>query len=516
VKKKKMKTKNMKAISTLVVVALLTLVAFSATASATDRNVPADYSTIQDAINAAANGDTIIVADSTYTITVAINVNKGVTITGNVANPENVVVQYSPASTSLNGFEIGAADITIQGFKIIDCFRGVHFGRSDVTSTGCTITNCVFDNNSENAIGEVAAENTTISNNAITNCNMGIEIRANEATSIAKRTEVTGNTISSCSQSCIQIYLGKYVYIYGNTISSTNDKGINIIRPTATGTLDRIQVIGNTISETKWPGIQTDGGKYTYIYDNTISSTNDKGINIIKSGATGTADRVQVIGNTIFETKWPGIQVIGSPYTYVYSNTLTKCNYYGGDSTGDWDYASIHVEDDGAVSGANVIIDSNTVSDGINGIQTWSDNCEITNNSIYDMGLTYANTKITADGTYYNSGIIIGSNWLTNNFKPAGTTITCNNIHDNYWGLYVRDYATLSPDDPIVLSVTAENNWWGHASGPSGPDGRTTKKGKEIGKGDAVSANVDWDPWLPQPVGHTPHDPVPPGLRKGK
>jgi hypothetical protein len=173
---------------------------------------------------------------------------------------------------------------------------------------------------------------------------MGIEIRANEATSIAKRTEVTGNTISSCSQSCIQIYLGKYVYIYSNIISSTNDKGINIIKPTATGTLDRIQVIGNTISETKWPGIQTDGGKYTYIYDNTISSTNDKGINIIQSGATGTADRIQVIGNTISETKWPGIQVIGSPYTYVYSNTLTKCNYYGGDSTGDWDYASIHVQ----------------------------------------------------------------------------------------------------------------------------------------------------------------------------
>jgi hypothetical protein len=152
----------------------------------------------------------------------------------------------------------------------------------------------------------------------------------------------------------------------------------------------------------------------------------------------------------------------------------------------------------------NTIVDSNDVSDGINGIQIWSDDCEVTNNEIYDMGMTYADTKDTADGTYYNSGIIIGTNWLTNNVKPTGTTVTYNNIHDNYWGLYVRDY-------PSVLSVTAENNWWGHASGPSGPDGRTTKKGKVIGKGDAVSANVDWDPWLPQPVGHTPHHPVPPG-----
>ena len=62
------------------------------------------------------------------------------------------------------------------------------------------------------------------------------------------------------------------------------------------------------------------------------------------------------------------------------------------------------------------------------------------------------------------------------------------------------------------IAVDAEYNWWGHASGPSGPDGRVNKKGKVIGKGDAILGNVDWDPYLPQPVGHTPHSPVPPGL----
>ncbi|MBA7591353.1 hypothetical protein ES708_33507 [subsurface metagenome] len=61
--------------------------------------------------------------------------------------------------------------------------------------------------------------------------------------------------------------------------------------------------------------------------------------------------------------------------------------------------------------------------------------------------------------------------------------------------------------------VNAACNWWGHASGPGGEFGRTNPAGKIIGKGDTVSDNVNWDPWLPQPVGHTPHHPVPPGLK---
>ncbi len=400
-------------------------------------------------------GSTVNVAAGMYTITSAIGVNKGVTITGDVGTPANVVVQYNPASSSLNGFEMAAANITIQGFTISDCFRGVHFDRTDITSTGCTITNCVFDNNSENAIGEVAAENTTISNNTVTNCtHHGIEIRAHEATSLASRTEVTGNTISSCSQSCIQTYLGKYVYIYGNTISSTNDKGINVIR----------------------------------------------------SNATGIADRIQVIGNTISETKWPGIQVIGAPYTYVYNNTLTQCNYYGADGTGDWDYASIHVQDDGVTAGNNVIVDNNTISDGINGIQTWANDVTVTANEIYDMGVTYGDEKIVGSRTYKNSGILVGSNWGSGDIDPTGVVIQDNSIHDNYWGLFYS--ADLSN------GVDASGNNWGASDGPEDTDGTdeafigqcfpvesmlniVAEFFPTEGLGNAVSDNVNYCPWIP-------------------
>ena len=54
----------------------------------------------------------------------------------------------------------------------------------------------------------------------------------------------------------------------------------------------------------------------------------------------------------------------------------------------------------------------------------------------------------------------------------------------------------------------------GSATGPSGPYDRTNPDDKEVGKRDSISDNVDWDPWLTQPVRHTKHDPLPPGLKK--
>ena len=392
-----------------------------------------NFVSIQDAINAASSGDTINVADGTYTIISKILVNKeNITITGNVANPENVVVQYSPANSTLNCVEVNSADVTIQGIKVQNCKNGFHFDKNVNTNTGVTISNCIIEDISGWGIGEISSPNTLISHNIITNAeDFGIYFRKCEGTNESNRCEAISNTISNCSK---------------------------------TG---------------GWGSIQTYFSKYAYIYDNTISSTNDKGINIIRSGATGMADRVQVIGNTISETKWPGIQVIGAPYTYVYNNTLTNCNYYGLDGTGDWDYASIHVQDDiESTYSHHTIIDNNIVSEGVNGIQTWSNDVTITNNEIYNMGTPYyADTKTTGDGTYKNSGILVGSMYGDD---PTGVVITNNNIHDNYWGLFYKA--------GLINSVTAESNWWGSANGPTHALNPGTN-------GNSVSNNVDYRPW---------------------
>ena len=66
----------------------------------------------------------------------------------------------------------------------------------------------------------------------------------------------------------------------------------------------------------------------------------------------------------------------------------------------------------------------------------------------------------------------------------SGNVFRCNNIEGN------EPYGIESVS--AGGEVDAEGNWWGHASGPSG-EGR--------GSGDAVSANVDYTPWLTLPCG---------------
>ncbi|MBA7716521.1 hypothetical protein ES703_125594 [subsurface metagenome] len=76
----------------------------------------------------------------------------------------------------------------------------------------------------------------------------------------------------------------------------------------------------------------------------------------------------------------------------------------------------------------------------------------------------------------------------------------------NYNDIYGNTNYGLNNSDGAAYerTVDATNNWWGHASGPSGEDGRVNKAGEVVGKGDAVSDNVEWDPWLRRSVWTNP------------
>lgn len=73
-------------------------------------------------------------------------------------------------------------------------------------------------------------------------------------------------------------------------------------------------------------------------------------------------------------------------------------------------------------------------------------------------------------------------------------TVEMSNIESN-------DNFGLINETPVEVDAT--DNWWGHASGPGGPDGRRNPAGKEVGKGDDIVGSVTFDPWLRQPSGHS-------------
>jgi parallel beta-helix repeat protein len=94
--------------------------------------------------------------------------------------------------------------------------------------------------------------------------------------------------------------------------------------------------------------------------------------------------------------------------------------------------------------------------------------CYLASRPIIDSNTVSGNT---GDGLY------IGYN--------SSPTVSHNNITENI-GFAVQN------DDPDEL-VMAENNWWGHASGPFHP---TTNP---AGLGDTVSDYVDYEPWMTLP-----------------
>jgi parallel beta-helix repeat protein len=117
-----------------------------------------------------------------------------------------------------------------------------------------------------------------------------------------------------------------------------------------------------------------------------------------------------------------------------------------------------------------------------------------------DLGTTpiIKNNIITAcTAVYFGAGIHsedgaspdIDSCTIRNNTGDGVSNSITSTLSINYCDIYDNTgYAVCNFDQNYTLD--AENNWWGHASGPAGFG---------PGSGDSVSDYVDFDPWLTSP-----------------
>jgi parallel beta-helix repeat protein len=290
------------------------------TASAATINVPLDYATIQQAVDAATAGDTITVDAGTYTQNVTIN--KSLTLQG--ANAATVGNGSRGAESVVDGgdadgvFAVRADNVTISGFKIQNGSNGGYFsgiwvetGHQNINITNniitgngfgiwaqctgsCLIQGNLFDGNNKSqapGAGSISADATnglTINNNEFKNETVGNPILLQAGGTGHVNLTVSNNNFHD----------NAYSLFYGLGISNSTFSG-NTMAPAAgkaglyfDGANSGITISGNTFSQGGY-GVRIDD-YYTLGTNSNITITNNNlsgpttyGIEII-SAYTGT------------------------------------------------------------------------------------------------------------------------------------------------------------------------------------------------------------------------------------
>lgn len=208
--------------------------AAASVASGNTIKVPTDQPTIQAGINAASNGDTVLVAPGTYTENISF-IGKAITVT----------------STK------GSAVTTIDGGRIAPVVTFTNGeGRKSVLSR-FTLRNGTSTAETYYSGGGVFVNGTspTIANNVIQNnsaCNSGGGIGVSDGSPIIKNNTITGNFQSSC-------------------VGGPGGGGIAVLG------YGKAKIIGNKIENNSWPfdnggGIALDGAGTPTIMNNIISN----------------------------------------------------------------------------------------------------------------------------------------------------------------------------------------------------------------------------------------------------
>jgi len=178
------------------------------------RKVPDEYPTIQGAIDAADDGDIIVVAAATYYEHVA--VDKMVTLLGE----EGAIVDGGGTGTVIS---VARNNVKISGFTIQNGKRGIFLSPPDSTGTlaGTDIRNNTLTLHTQAAIELWYSNGTTISNNKISNNDHGIWLKYSSCGST-----ISDNELKDNSQGLAIVWHCNANTIIGNTVISNSFEGI--------------------------------------------------------------------------------------------------------------------------------------------------------------------------------------------------------------------------------------------------------------------------------------------------
>ena len=185
--------------------------------------VPDNYPTIQEAINKAAEGDTIFVKKGVYIENPV--VNKSVSLVGE--DRDSTVIDVTA------GLQVQSNNVTVAGFTIYDGWQGISVSGNGCSILGNKITDAThgivlfgFENNItgnifrsiglSSAIQLNFAHRNLINKNLIDSCVEGIQIWQNSANNT-----IAENTITNCKNTAVSFQYSNNNVAIGNNITGS-------------------------------------------------------------------------------------------------------------------------------------------------------------------------------------------------------------------------------------------------------------------------------------------------------
>jgi len=430
--------------------------------------VPEDYSTIQQAINAANPGDTILVASGTYHE--SISIDKPVLLIGE--SKETVIIKGLGTGDviriSSSGVKISGFTVKGSGTRYIGPFDGGNDAGIELDHVmNCTISDLIVTENTL-GISLIFSKNNVIANNlVISNSGGGIFLVSSDSNLIINNTSSSngghgGIWVASSSSNVIINNIASFNTDHGIKLYKSEDNIVkyNICLYNKNGifllTAYNNKIVDNNCSKNRQFGIFLRLSENNVIANNTCEFNEEGGISLDFLNYYNIIKNNEIINNS----EW-GISLrLSSSHNIVTNNTI--------------------ILNGGIEKGAGIRIE-------------YSDYNEISYNTI-SMNHPYG-IKIEPRYTVqweelmeeYKEEVkakvargikVVGEN-------SAGNKINWNNIQGN---------SKYSVFNGVPTEVNATFNWWGDLSGPY----HLTLN--PSGKGDEVSGNVLFKPWLNAPV----------------
>jgi parallel beta-helix repeat protein len=368
-----------------------------------DDDGPADFSSIQEAINSpqVADGDTIFVREGTYYESIILN--KTVSLVGEDVNTTILngggayAVVYMLANNSrVEGFTIAAG---VMGINIGDGYMRIACGNLIVGNLMTDVGYGVFMREE--------SSNNTISTNAIEANGIGIELRSSNNTLLGNI--ITGNDAYG-GICCEPVEWG----VRNNDISSNRIRscryGILLDNGARWGGIDNNILEGNDIADTDY-GICVYGCPYNDIIGNTIAANREVGIALIivnlgRQYGYSPSQYNTLSSNNITNNHY-GILITGCWNNEVVSNFLSG-NIYGMGL--HWEQGSPNYDDTIYYSHDNTIVENTVTASTICGIElkNASGNSIYNNNFVGNGGQVCTKYSINEWDDGYPSG---GNYW---------------------------------------------------------------------------------------------------------